>query len=861
MIQAAQRFLRAMKRGAAAALLMAGGLACVGQASAATAVTDLAVYKDVDLSNSHDPRISKFYVGDTVTYRLQVVNNGPTAVSGAKLTDVAEPGLVGLTWTCSVVRGPAACPAASGTGLPNFTIPSLGSGSELRITYTAKVTAVDGQLTNTAEIQPPTGVTDSNPANNKDSVYICTFDTSLPSETTLLITKTSNGPWTAGQSGATYTLNVKNNSNFATSGTVTVKDLMPTGILPASTSFSPASGWQCNTAGQLVTCTSSTPIEGTRSVDLVIPLTVGASAAATVTNRASVGGGGDPDPIPDPSTCAPGDQCATTTTTVTGTTPPTTPPACTQLYALRNTGPGSLSGLSIVRLDENTNTFGTRVTDIPKDGYYNVYSATLALSPDGRRFFVADDNYRLRVYDTTTGSWSQGAALVGAQSRIVRMAVMPDGTGYAMDSSTNFWRFQTTSPYGTTSLGKITSVSSGAPAFQQNGDFLASSDGKLYMISSVSGAARVDLWLITPESRSAEYLGSFSDPSSGKQYNGFAATPNGLFAASNDGDLVKIDPANVNVTRIGANNQGSTDLASCYYPVLAPKIIATKTVKKVAGAAGPNVQPGDTLEYTIVVRNGGTMPAGGATFRDILPIGTTYVAGSARVNGFTTTILNGSAVNLSGAAYPFAQPVGICSQDTAACTTQVLKVDTTPGTLDREAVVTFRVTVNNPFTNDPSQVSNQAVITYVGGGETPTDDPTTPTPGDPTVTPVKLPAKLTAVKTVQNITRNGPVGNSSAGNPGDVLEYCIKTTNVGGLGATNIRFGDNVPANTSFLAGAYGAGQDIRITLNGGSVVYYTAAQDTDGGALVNGRVTVDGGSLVLGGGQTFTVCFRATIG
>ena len=124
-------------------------------------------------------------------------------------------------------------------------MPSLGRVFDAKantVSMTAKVTAVDGQLTNTAEIQPPTGVTDSNPANNKDSVYICTFDTSLPSETTLLITKTSNGPWTAGQSGATYTLNVKNNSNFATSGTVTVKDLMPTGILPASTSFSPASG-------------------------------------------------------------------------------------------------------------------------------------------------------------------------------------------------------------------------------------------------------------------------------------------------------------------------------------------------------------------------------------------------------------------------------------------------------------------------------------------------------------------------------------------------------------------------------------------------------------------------------------------
>lgn len=90
------------------------------------------------------------------------------------------------------------------------------------------------------------------------------------------------------------------------------------------------------------------------------------------------------------------------------------------------------------------------------------------------------------------------------------------------------------------------------------------------------------------------------------------------------------------------------------------------------------MQPGDTLEYRVVIRNGGTLPAGGVTFSDALPAGTTYVPGSARVNGATSTVTNGAGTSLGGAAYPFAQPVGICSGPTTPCTTQVLKIDSTP---------------------------------------------------------------------------------------------------------------------------------------------------------------------------------------
>lgn len=125
---------------------------------------------------------------------------------------------------------------------------------------------------------------------------------------------------------------------------------------------------------------------------------------------------------------------------------------------------------------------------------------------------------------------------------------------------------------------------------------------------------------------------------------------------------------------------------------------------------------------------------------------------------------------------------------------------------------------------------------------------------------VKLAAKLAATKTVQNLTAGTAAGSTGSGKPGDVLEYCIATQNVGSLNTTKLAFSDNVPSNTNAQAGAYGAGQDIRIVLPGGTS-YATFAADSDAGQLGGGAISVSLPTLILQPGQSFTVCFRSTIG
>ncbi|ULH14969.1 hypothetical protein MF271_13485 [Deinococcus sp. KNUC1210] len=119
--------------------------------------------------------------------------------------------------------------------------------------------------------------------------------------------------------------------------------------------------------------------------------------------------------------------------------------------------------------------------------------------------------------------------------------------------------------------------------------------------------------------------------------------------------------------------------------------------------------------------------------------------------------------------------------------------------------------------------------------------------------------KLNVVKTVQNITAQGTVGTLSTGKPGDVLEYCITTTNTGGASATKLSFSDAVPSNTSAQTGGYGAGKDIHVTTVAGTTDL-TFAADADAGQLGGRAISVNLSSLVLAPTQSFSVCFRATI-
>jgi uncharacterized protein (TIGR03437 family) len=128
----------------------------------------------------------------------------------------------------------------------------------------------------------------SGPAGSSLTFTAFTYSDSHTPPADLSITKAHSGNFTAGQTGALYTITVANVGG-PTAGMVTVTDALPAGLTATSIN---GSGWAC-TLGSL-TCTRSDVLPGGTSYPpITLAATVALNAPASVTNVATVSGGGD----------------------------------------------------------------------------------------------------------------------------------------------------------------------------------------------------------------------------------------------------------------------------------------------------------------------------------------------------------------------------------------------------------------------------------------------------------------------------------------------------------------------------------------------------------------------------------------
>jgi len=105
--------------------------------------------------------------GQPLTYAITTTNGGPTAVTGALVSDTFPASLSAVTWTCTASAG-SSCPAG-GAGNINHAVNLLSGGTA---TFTATGTVVPGTyllISNTATITTPAGVFDPTLANNTSS--------------------------------------------------------------------------------------------------------------------------------------------------------------------------------------------------------------------------------------------------------------------------------------------------------------------------------------------------------------------------------------------------------------------------------------------------------------------------------------------------------------------------------------------------------------------------------------------------------------------------------------------------------------------------------------------------------------------
>ena len=130
-----------------------------------TTITANAIY--ADLAITKDNGVGGVAWGQPTTYTMVVRNNGPSQATGAKVLDTMPSQLTGVSWSCSASSG-GSCGTSSGSGSINNVLVNLPANGTATFTINASLIAGSGtsQVTNSASVTAPTGVTDSYPDNN-----------------------------------------------------------------------------------------------------------------------------------------------------------------------------------------------------------------------------------------------------------------------------------------------------------------------------------------------------------------------------------------------------------------------------------------------------------------------------------------------------------------------------------------------------------------------------------------------------------------------------------------------------------------------------------------------------------------------
>ena len=113
--------------------------------------------------------------GDTLTYRLRVLNRGPSdAPAGAVLVDSPSQGLRLLSVLCSEAQGNVCFGELSVESLvgEGLTLPAIPEGGAFEVLTSGVVTASEGTVENAASLAPPPGASDPDLGNNVASVSI-----------------------------------------------------------------------------------------------------------------------------------------------------------------------------------------------------------------------------------------------------------------------------------------------------------------------------------------------------------------------------------------------------------------------------------------------------------------------------------------------------------------------------------------------------------------------------------------------------------------------------------------------------------------------------------------------------------------
>ena len=279
------------------------------------------------------------------------------------------------------------------------------------------------------------------------------------------------------------------------------------------------------------------------------------------------------------------------------------------------------------------------------------------------------------------------------------------------------------------------------------------------------------------------------------------------------GGAVDADANTITLSGIEAFSRWTAAEQGAFVP---PEIIVTKVaVLLVDHDSDGQADPGDTIQYTVVIVNDGG-DASDVVFSDSPGAHTSLVDGS--VNPSMGTVSSGNDDGDTSVAIN----VGALGGNGASAT------------------ITFDVVIDTPLPAGVEEVCNQGAVSGTGFDEVATNDPATDDDADPTCVPVEAAPVILATKVdALHLDHN----ENGLFNRGDQIRYTIEITNIGNQHAAEVVFVDTPPLKT---------------TLNVGSV---TSSQGiiTSGNTSDDATVAVALG-LLLAGGDALTITFVVTI-
>lgn len=252
----------------------------------------------------------------------------------------------------------------------------------------------------------------------------------------------------------------------------------------------------------------------------------------------------------------------------------------------------------------------------------------------------------------------------------------------------------------------------------------------------------------------------------------------------------------------------------------APRVVAMMTA---SDTNGPPLAAGDTVIYTVRVRNIGTADATEVSFTDVVPTGATYVPGSLRYDADGSGVM--AASPLTDAADG---DVGSFGANTVS-----LAVGTLASGAD--VLLTFEVTIDAVPAG--TVISNQGTVASAEQTSTPTDaDGNSGNGTQPSLLVVGTQPAISIEKRVLDL-------NGSAILAGDTIEYVIEITNYSATDATNVNVTEpSIPTGVTYVAES--------TTVNG------VGAADIGGSSPLLTGLNLP----LLAAASTTTIRFRTTI-